>query len=258
MLRKVSWMGNVFLILGILCIVYYMGVAAYSGLGTSFVWIWLVVAAFFLGLWAICKVSPVQTLFYGIPGVIRILAGVLLGLGILVFLAAECCILSGMTASRTQPVDYVIVLGAQVRGTRVSQALKQRLDCAARYLQTHEEAIVIVSGGQGPGEDISEAEAMETYLWEAGISAERIWKEDQSGNTEQNIRYSRALIEDEDADIGIISNDFHVFRAVHIAKAQGVEAVGIPASSSVGMYPHFMMREALALVKDLLAGNAKL
>lgn len=250
-------MGNIFLILGILGLLYYIGVVAYSGLGTSFVWIWLVAAAFFLGLWAICKVISVQALFYRIPGVIRGAAGLFLGLGILIFLAAQCCIISGMTAGKQESVDYVIVLGAQVRGTRVSQALKQRLDCAVEYLQIHEDTVAIVSGGQGPGEDISEAEAMEAYLCEAGISSERIWKEDQSKSTEENIRFSKAMMEDVDADIGIISNDFHVFRAVHIAKAQGVETVGIPAPSSIGMYPHFMMREAFALVKDLLAGNAK-
>ena len=257
MLRKINWMGNVFLILGILSVVYYIGVVAYSGFGTSFVWIWLVAAVFFLGLWGICKVPAVQMLFYKIPGAVRALAGILLGIGILIFLFAQCCIISGMTAGTEKPADYVIVLGAQVRGSNVSQALKQRLDCAAEYLHAHSDTVAIVSGGQGPGENLSEAEAMENYLLAAGVEAARIWKEDQSENTEQNIRYSKALIEDAGASIGIISNDFHVFRAVHIAKAQGVEAVGIPARSSIGMYPHYMMREAFALVKDLLAGNAK-
>jgi len=249
-------MGTVFLILGILCVLYYCGVVSYSGFATSVVWIWLAAAVFFLGLWAICKVTPIQSIFYKIPRAIRILAGTLLGIAILIFVAAQCCIISGMTQGQTGSVDYVIVLGAQVRGTRVSRALKQRLDCAVSYLEMHEDTVAIVSGGQGPGEDISEADAMEEYLLDKGLSAERIQKEDRSKSTEQNIRYSRALIEDENASIGIISNDFHVFRAVHIAKAQGVETVGIPAPSSVGMYPHFMVREAFALVKDLLVGNA--
>ena len=96
---------------------------------------------------------------------------------------------------------------------------------------------------------------MEDYLLAAGIATERIRKEDQSLNTEQNIRYSRRLIEEEDASIGIVSNDFHVFRAVHIAKAQGVEAKGIPAASTPGMYPHYMLREAFAVVKDFMLGN---
>ena len=62
-------------------------------------------------------------------------------------------------------------------------------------------------------------------------------------------------MEDPAAAVGIVSNDFHVFRAVHIAKAQGLNAVPIPAPSSPGMYPHYMLREAFAIVKDLAAGN---
>ena len=139
-------MGNVFLILGILSVVYYIGVVAYSGFGTSFVWIWLVAAVFFLGLWGICKVPAVQMLFYKIPGAVRALAGILLGIGILIFLFAQCCIISGMTAGTEKPADYVIVLGAQVRGSNVSQALKQRLDCAAEYLHAHSDTVAIVSG----------------------------------------------------------------------------------------------------------------
>ena len=248
-------MGNVFLVLGIFSIVYCIGVMAYSGIGTSFVWFWLVLGAGFLLAAGICKLPTVQGIYYRIPGVLRILTGVLLGLGILIFLSAQCCIISGMKADSESSVDYLIVLGAQVRGSQISQALKQRLDCAAEYLEEHEETIAIVSGGQGPGENISEAEAMEAYLLAAGIPAERIRKEDQSVNTEQNIRYSRTLTEGEGAVIGIVSNDFHVFRAVHIAKAQGIEAKGIPAASTPGMYPHYMLREAFAVVKDFVFGN---
>ena len=135
-------------------------------------------------------------------------AGALLALGILLFLAAEGCILSGMAAGGNAPCDYVIVLGAQVRGTQVSRALKQRLDRAAEYLEEHPDTVVIVSGGQGSGEDITEAQAMEEYLIGAGIAPERIWKEEASVNTVQNIRFSRALIEEEAPVIGIVSNDF--------------------------------------------------
>lgn len=255
MLRKIGWMGNGFLALGILCTVYCIGVMMYSGIRTSFVWFWLVLGAGFLLLAGICKYPPLQELYDRIPGVMRILAGLFLGLGMLVFLFAEGCIISGMCAGSGQRVDYLIVLGAQVRGTRVSQALKQRLDCAEEYLKEHEETVVIVSGGQGPGENLTEAEAMEAYLLAAGIPAERIRKENQSRNTEQNIRYSQKLIEEEEASVGIVSNDFHVFRAVHIAKAQGLEVQGIPAASTPGMYPHYMLREAFAVVKDLVLGN---
>ena len=97
---------------------------------------------------------------------------------------------------------------------------------------------------------------MEEYLLEAGIGQERIRKEEESVNTVQNIRFSRELMEGEEPSVGIVSNDFHIFRAVHIAKAQGIDARGIPAPTEIFMRPHYMTREAFALVKDLLRGNA--
>ncbi len=248
-------MGSIFLIAGSLCFLYYLAVVIYSGLNTSFAWFWLLAGlAFCLGA-GVCTVPSLQRAFFGIPRIIRLGAGVLTAAGLLVFVLAQACIISGMAGGTQEHLDYLIVLGAQVRGTRVSRALAQRLDCAAVYLKEHEDTLVIVSGGQGPGEDISEAQAMAEYLERAGIAPERIRKEGRSVNTAQNIRFSMELMEKEDPKVGIVSNDFHVFRAVHIAKAQGVKAEGIPAPSTPGMYPHYMTREAVALVKDLVFGN---
>ena len=228
-------MSKLFLICGILFTAYYIGIIVYAGIHASFAWIWAALGAVCWLALAVCRVSALQAAFLRVPAGLRMGAGALLALGILLFLAAEGCILSGIAAGGNAPCDYVIVLGAQVRGT---------------------DTVVIVSGGQGSGEDITEAQAMEEYLIGAGIALDRIWKEEASVNTVQNIRFSRALIEEEAPVIGIVSNDFHVFRAVHIAKAQGIEAEGIPAPAEIFMRPHYMTREALALVKDLLLGNA--
>ncbi len=255
-------MSKLFLVFGVLFTVYYIGIILYAGIHASFAWIWAALGAVCWLALAVCRVSALQAAFLRVPAGLRMAAGILLALGFLLFLAAESCILSGMAQGGVKSCDYVIVLGAQVRGTRVSRALKQRLDRAAEYLEESPETVVIVSGGQGSGEDITEAQAMEEYLIGAGIAPERIWKEEESVNTVQNIRFSRALIEErapadgETLTIGIVSNDFHVFRAVHIAKAQGIEAEGIPAPTEIFMRPHYMTREALALVKDLLLGNA--
>lgn len=249
-------MSKLFLILGVLFTAYYIGITAYAGIHASFAWFWAVLGAACWLAMAVLRVPALQAAFLRIPGWMRTAAGAVLLLGMIIFLAAECCIVSGMVQRAQKPCDYVIVLGAQVRGTQVSRALKQRLDRAAEYLTEHRETTAIVSGGQGSGEDITEAEAMETYLIQAGIEPERIWKEEKSVNTVQNIRFSRALIEKENPVIGVISNDFHVFRAVHIAKAQGIKAQGLPAPTELFMRPHYMMREGIALVKDLLLGNA--
>ena len=99
--------------------------------------------------------------------------GVLI-LGIALFLVVESQIVAASLRQPEPGADYVIVLGAQVRGTRVTRTLRYRLNAAAQYLRTNPETQVIVSGGQGTGEDISEAAAMAAYLLEQGIAAERI------------------------------------------------------------------------------------
>jgi len=247
-------MGKLFLSLGILCLLYYLGIIAYAGIRASFSGIWLAAGAVFFLAAAVCILPAWREAFDRIPGILKAGAAVVLAVGLVCFLFLEGCIISGMTGEPKGQVDCLIVLGAQVRGTRVSRALQQRLDRAAAYLDEHKDTVVIVSGGQGPGEDISEAEAMEIYLLSRGISGERILKEDRSVNTEQNIRFSQELMEP-GASVGIVSNDFHVFRAVCIAKAAGIEAEGLPAPSSLGMYPHYMVREAFAVAKDLIFGN---
>lgn len=248
-------MGTVFLFCGVLSLLYYLGVVLYSGPRTSFVWFWLLAGAAFLLAGTICRVPALQMAFGRIPGIFKLAGGILLAAGLAVFLFVEGCIISGMMGDTGEPAEYLIVLGAQVKGTRVSQALSQRLERAEAYLREHEDTIVIVSGGQGQGEDISEAEAMKEWLTGRGIDEGRIRMEDRSVNTSQNIRYSRELMEDPEALAGIVSNDFHVFRAAHIAKAQGLKAVPVPAPSTIGMYPHYMVREAFAVVKDLAVGN---
>ena len=245
----------VFLICGALCVLYYIGIVLYAGLRASFSWFWLFLGGAFFLLGAICRVPNLQVFFGHIPSIVKILACILLVVGLAGFLFIEGCIISAMTGDTEEPVEYLIVLGAQVKGTRVSKALSQRLSQAAEYLNEHKDTWVIVSGGQGQGEDISEAAAMKEWLINQGIEERRILEEDRSVNTSQNIRFSKELMENPEATVGIVSNDFHVFRAAHIAKAQGIQAIPIPAPSSLGMYPHYMVREAFAIVKDLAAGN---
>jgi uncharacterized SAM-binding protein YcdF (DUF218 family) len=248
-------MGVVFWSLAALCVLYYLGIILYAGIRASFSWFWLFLAGCFLLAGGVCRVPALREAFSRVPGAGKLLGGVVLAAGFLTFLFLEGCVVSGMLGNAQEPVEYLIVLGAQVKGTRVSKALAQRLGKAEEYLKEHPDTLVIVSGGQGQGEDISEAEAMKAWLVERGIAGERILMEDRSVNTSQNIRFSRELLGETDGPVGIVSNDFHVFRAVHIAKAQGLRAVPIPAPSSLGMYPHYMMREAFAILKDWAVGN---
>ena len=94
----------------------------------------------------------------------------------------------------TYDADYIIVLGSKVNGTKPSYSLQYRIDKAAEYLKSHEKTIAIVSGGQGKGEDISEALAMKQGLIKQNIAEDRIIMEDKSTSTDENITFSKPLI----------------------------------------------------------------
>ena len=118
------------------------------------------------------------------------------------------------------------------------------------------ETICIVTGAKGSNERVTEARGMADYLISAGIDEERIILEEQATNTSENIRYSKALLPSGDVTVGIVTNNFHVYRALGIAKKQGIEdATGLAAGSSLSFLPNNMTREAIGVLKDLAFGN---
>ena len=148
--------------------------------------------------------------------------------------------------------DYVIVLGARVKGTIPSLSLQYRIDAAAQYLLKNEETIVIVSGGQGPDEDLSEAEAMRRGLVSQGIKAERILLEDQSTSTYENIAFSKKLIPSGLETGLLVSNDYHLYRAGLIAKKAGLKVTGLPAKTPKIALVKSLVREYLSITKHYL------
>lgn len=148
--------------------------------------------------------------------------------------------------------DYIIVLGAGVNGTVPSMSLQDRITAAYDYLTENPEVICIVSGGQGPGEDITEAQCMADQLIAMGIPKDRIWMEDRSTSTRENIAYSLDLIEKKTGTrpniAGILSSEYHLYRAGQVAREQGLEPVGIPAKTGwVMMYVSYFLREIVAV-----------
>ena len=114
---------------------------------------------------------------------------------------------------------------------------------------------IIVTGGKGSNEPCTEAEAMAEWLADAGISPDRIILETRAVNTNQNIRYAEELME-EGSSVGIVTNDFHMFRALCIARKQGLDqAEGISAGSTPSFIPNNVLRECLGIGKDFAAGN---
>ena len=148
--------------------------------------------------------------------------------------------------------DYLIILGARVKGTVPSLALKYRIDEAANYLKENPMTIVIVSGGKGPGEDITEAAAMEIELIAQGIESRRIILEDRSTTTDENIKFSKQLIPiDKDKGL-LVTNDFHIYRSVKIAEQYDLEMGGIPAKTPEVIIVKTYVREYLAITKFYL------
>ena len=157
---------------------------------------------------------------------------------------------------RYRKAGYIIVLGAQVRENGSSVVLRYRLDTAIEYLEENPETICIVSGGQGANEPFSEAEGMANYLIENGIEKDRILLENKSKNTVQNMQYSSALMDETYNSVGIVTNNFHMFRAMKLAKAQGLKNVcAIAADSNVLYLPNNVLRECLGILKDWAMKN---
>jgi uncharacterized SAM-binding protein YcdF (DUF218 family) len=176
-------------------------------------------------------------------------------LGYAGFLAAFLVVFPLMLRGALEPpapgADAVVVLGAGVRGTRVSQTLAYRLDAALSYAQANPAALVVVSGGQGPGEDLPEADAMADYLLAAGLSPDRLVLEAQSTSTEENFLFSRALL-DARLQSGYrtvyVTNGFHVYRAGLVAHAQGwTDIDGLAAPEVPYLKVNNWLRETLAI-----------
>ena len=183
-----------------------------------------------------------------------------LGLGIVCLAGIEAAVVfRGEADNSAIPVDAVIVLGAGVNGETPSAALWSRIRAAEDYLEIHPDVPVVLSGGQGAGEAISEAEAMRRALWkEDGAENARLLLEERSTNTAENFRFSKALLEErgldtETATIAVVTNDFHCFRAHMIARRQGLKTIDVPAELPWWwLTANYYLREAFAVVKTSL------
>ena len=183
-----------------------------------------------------------------------------LGLGIVCLAGIEAAVVfRGEADNSAVPVDAVIVLGAGVNGETPSAALWSRIRAAEDYLEIHPDVPVVLSGGQGAGEAISEAEAMRRALWkEDGAENARLLLEERSTNTAENFRFSKALLEEWGLDTGtatiaVVTNDFHCFRAHMIARRQGLKTIDVPAELPWWwLTANYYLREAFAVVKTSL------
>ncbi|MDQ0860962.1 YdcF family protein [Bacillus sp. V2I10] len=139
------------------------------------------------------------------------------------------------------------MLGAKVNGTVPSLALQYRADAAAEYLIENPNAIVVASGGQGPGEEITEAEAISRILQDHGIEESRIIKESKSTSTIENLTFSKAMLPPSAKKGLIVTNDFHIYRSCMAAKDLGLDAKGLAAKTPKMAILKSYTREYLAI-----------
>ncbi len=181
---------------------------------------------------------------------------VILAVAMLQFIAVEALLIANGKSDEEKRTDFLIVLGAAINGETPSLALQLRLVTAVEYLKKYPDTHVVVSGGQGRGEDITEAEAMRRFLVAGGIDESRILMESRSTSTMENFKYSKQLIEQTTGktvtDITFITNSFHIMRARLLAGRNGLEASAVSCKTPGQVIVQMYLREYLALFKSLL------
>lgn len=175
----------------------------------------------------------------------------------LVIFFAAMAVTAGIIVQSSRSTDepdsnYLVVLGAGVNGSTPSRSLRERLDAAHAYLMEHPNSVAILSGGQGSGEDITEAQCMYNYLFEKGVDPERLWMEPEATSTLENLQFSLDLIENRTGlrpnTIAIVSSEYHLHRAAIFAKLLEVEAELVPAKTeTLPLRWNYYLREIFAV-----------
>lgn len=171
---------------------------------------------------------------------------------IIVTASVETVLMVSAAVKNPEPSATVIVLGCRVYGERPSRMMVARLKAAKDFLDENPESACILSGGQGDDEDISEAECMYRWLVDAGISADRLYKEDKSTSTRENLLFSKEIIEREglNKNIAIATNEFHEYRAQQIAKELSLESGAASGATEIWVFPTYYVRELCGILYE--------
>lgn len=158
-------------------------------------------------------------------------------------------ILNLIHLKKNRNADYIVVLGSGIIGKKVTPLLAARIERGMELLYSNPNAVLIMSGGQGPGEDIPESVAMAAYAVGKGVDAERIIMEQKSVSTEENLLFSRKLMDKEAPKIVIVTTAYHVFRALILAKQQGLKCVGFGAKTKWYFTLNALIREFVGYLR---------
>ncbi len=249
-----SKLSMALLIASIVCLIY-SGIVLLVRSGTFSFLMWIALAAvFILFAWLLDGDR-----WSSLPLLARQLIGTAAGISIAVFIVCQGAIFTHFFDKGTENLDYIIVLGAQMRSSGPSIVYKYRLDKAYEYLMENENTVCIISGGKGTNELQSEGEGGRDYLLSKGLSEDRIIVESKSVDTVGNIRNSFLLIDEEGSKklrIGIVTNNFHLYRGMGIAKKVTEDEIyGIAAYMQPLYLPNNMLRETFGIIRDYLNGD---
>lgn len=245
---------SLYIIMGIISVTYFILTLIILG-GISFAEFYLVLGIFLILLGYGKKYTKKGYLILAPGKVLNVIIGII-ALGILSFVILETVIIASAISIKKTDSDYIVVLGAGLRGDIPSLTLLQRLDKSLEYVKNNPDIKIVVSGGQGQGETITEAEAMKRYLIKQGVNEERIIKEDKSTNTFENLKFTAKILKEMDKTqnfkITIVTSDFHVFRAKFLAARHGFKADGYGVISEPVLIPTYYVREYFAVVKSFV------
>lgn len=233
--------------LGIFCLLYFVLIRLAMGKWTST----------FAGFWAAAGIGclAVRLLTAYLPEWLETVVWFTFSVAVFIFLAVEIRIFSELLNKQEKKCDYLIVLGAHIEGDQVTNSLKRRLDKAMQYKEKFPKTRIIVSGGRGTGETVTEAEAMKKYLQQHGIKESCIEMEDQSTTTKENLAFSAAMLPDMNCPVGIVTNNFHIYRARQYARKLGYQnTCGIPAGCSRILLLNYAVREFFVVWKMWILG----
>ena len=208
---------------------------------TIFILLGLFWKRFKMGLCKLCE-SKIGRLLVRIGSFIIMLTALLV-------LVESICIIKGAN-KKPDGTETLVVLGSKVNSYGPSLMTAQRLKAAIKFMNEHPDTNCVLSGGQGSDEPFSEANGMYDYMVSHGIDADRLYLEDRSTNTRENLKFSKEIIESEGLNekITIVSNEFHLYRAGLIAKKLGFDYSSIPGRSLLILFPTYYIRELYAIL----------
>jgi uncharacterized SAM-binding protein YcdF (DUF218 family) len=246
--------GYIYLALGLLCEGYFIGTIIFGG-RVTFAEFYLGLGILLIALGLLKKRSKKEYILIPAGKTLTVIK-LCFFMGLVSFVLIEALIIQSAVSKHKESSDYLMILGAGLRGEIPSKSLYQRLYASLEYIEMNPNVKVVVSGGQGSGESITEAEAMERFLINHGVAKNQIIKEEKSTNTLENFKFTteilKGLDKKENIEVTIVTNNFHMFRAKFLGERQGLKVYGYPAPLHPMLVPTYFVREYLAVINSFI------